>query len=598
MADKTLNDVVNELRGIKDIVSSTRSSVESNQATLGTTLTNSLKGLKLSNTLKGITNSLKGLKASTLDMRDTLAIKLMYLGDSIKNSVKSFGDKIFSKITAPFKAIADKFNSIKESIMAPFDTIKGALKGVSNFVGNLGKGFLGLFRKKKDPNKNNHKLIEAGNKILGDIRKGFSKFTEQLKVQANRAKEGAREQLESLKKLGGGGAGGGGGDGVPGKGKGAGIFSKIGSTIGGVVGGIVDGIGGGFAKVGKKVGSVLAGALAIAAIGASLIPAAKAFQMFSEVSWKGVAAGLVVLGALVLAVMGLGAIMSSGVGTIAILAGAAALAIIGLAMVPAAKAFQMFSEALNEQLIPAFEKFGPIVNDFIDRLVVSFGNMSDIVSGFIGDVVNVLVSAFERGVEVVGGLIEEITTQITRLGALDGNNLLQVAAGVTALGVALIGFGAGGAVGGIIGSIGEGFAKLFGGGESPMDRVFKFAEKATQISLAATAMHVLAKGLNNVFEAMKNGKFEKNNAIHKLLTQLEGDLDALNGKKITDVATIVNAQGARMEAMLESQASAKAQTDSQPIIVNNVNNSTNTTSANSVTYNTQNLIDEGVGFAY
>ena len=30
------------------------------------------------------------------------------------------------------------------------------------------------------------------------------------------------------------------------------------------------------------------------------------------------------------------------------------------------------------------------------------------------------------------------------------------------------------AVGGIIGSIGEGFAKLLGGGESPMDRIFKF----------------------------------------------------------------------------------------------------------------------------
>lgn len=618
MADKTLNDVVKELNDIKGIVAGTQAALDNNTNNIKEGILASFKSIKLSSTMKGIKSGLVGLKSSfnnNLDtlklqtmllgdsvknsfkgMSDTFKLQLMFLGDNIKQGFKDFGNNVIGKITAPFKKIGEKFNSLKESITAPFATIGNALKGVGSFFGNIGKGFMGLFKKKKDPNSNNHKLIEAGNKILKNISKGFTKFTEQLKVQAVRAKEGQREQLELFKNLGKSAPGAGGGDGkVPGgKGGGGGIFSKIGSAIGGTIGGIVNGIGNGFAKVGKKMKDVMAGALAIAAVGAALIPAAKAFQMFGDVTWKAVGVGIVVLGALVVAVMALGAIMSSGVGTIAILAGAAALGIIGLAMIPAAKAFQIFGQALNEHLMPALEKFGPIVNDFIDRLVVSFGNMSDIVSGFIGDVVDVLVSAFERGVDAVGGMITQIVAQIASLGELDGANLLTVAAGIAAVSGALIAFGAGGALGSIIGSVGESLAKLFGGGESPMDRLFKIADKATSLTMASIAITHLAEGLGKLAQSVKDFKFDKNNGIHKLFNQLEDDLDNLSGQKMIQIESIINKQGAQMEAFMSAQndASAAAAVASQPVIINNVNNSTSSSNASSVVYNTGGAIDE------
>lgn len=625
MADKTLNDVVRELNDIKTIVAGTQEALDNNTNNIKDGILASFRSIKLSATMKGIKSGLVGLKGSFGSSIETLRLQTMILGDSVKNSFRGmsdtfklqlallgdnikkgfsdFGNNVIGKITAPFKIIGEKFNSLKESITAPFATIGNALKGVGNFFGNIGKGFMGLFKKKKDPNSNNHKLIEAGNKILENISKGFTKFTQQLKVQAVRAKEGQREQLELFKNLGESAPGAGGGDGgdgkVPGKGGGGGIFSKIGSAIGGTIGGIVDGIGDGFAKVGKKMKDVLAGALAIAAVGAALIPAAKAFQMFGDVTWKAVGAGIVVLGALVLAVMALGAIMSSGVGTIAILAGAAALAIIGLAMVPAAKAFQMFSQALNEHLMPALEKFGPIVNDFIDRLVISFGNMADIVGGFIGDVVDVLVSAFERGVDAVGGMITTIVAQIASLGELDGANLLVVAAGIAAVSGALIAFGAGGALGSIIGSVGESLAKLFGGGESPMDRLFKIADKATRLVTASIAIENLADGLGKLAKSVKDFKFDKNNGIHKLLNQLEDDLDNLSGQKMIQIESIINKQGAQMEAFMSAQNDASAAAAaSQPVIINNVNNSTSSSNASSVVYNTGGAIDEDLTPVY
>lgn len=628
MADKTLNDVVRELSDIKTIVAGTQEALDNNTNNIKDGILASFKSIKLSATMKGIKSGLVGLKGSFSSSIDTLRLQTMILGDSVKNSFRGmsdtfklqlaflgdsikqgfsdFGNSVIGKITAPFKIIGEKFNSLKESIAAPFATIGNALKGVGNFFGNIGKGFMGLFKKKKDPNSNNHKLIEAGNKILKNISKGFTKFTEQLKVQAIRAKEGQREQLELFKNLGKSAPGAGGGDGkVPGgKGGGGGIFSKIGSAIGGTIGGIVNGIGNGFAKVGKKMKDVMAGALAIAAVGAALIPAAKAFQMFGDVTWKAVGAGIVVLGALVVAVMALGAIMSSGVGTIAILAGAAALGIIGLAMIPAAKAFQIFGKALNEHLMPALEKFGPIVNDFIDRLVISFGEMANVVSDFVGDTVDVLVSAFERGVDAVGGMITNIVGEIAKLGALDGENLLAVAAGITAVGGALLVFGATGSIGSIVGAIGESLSKLFGGGESPMDRLFKLADRSVSLDRAANAISTMGTAIRDLSRSVSNFKFNKNNGLHQYLTQLTNDLLLLPASSkvdaVTNLAEVQAAEGARMEARMSAQRDANAALSAAAAttIINNYYNTTSSSNASSVVYNTGGAIDEDLTPVY
>jgi len=338
-------------------------------------------------------------------------------------------------------------------------------------------------------------------------------------------------------------------DGGPLKKKGPGVFARVGKAIGDVIGGVIEGIGNAFANIGKKAFKVFKGALAVAAIGAALIPAAAAFQMFSEVSWGGVATGLTVLTALVVGVMALGAIMSSGVGTIAILAGAAALAILGVAMIPAAYAFELFGKALNDHVAPALKSFAETFSLWITTLTCGFSNVLDSLGGFvldsgtsfgnvvtavtdgfaniitatgtqaaklatatsdgfatvitafadafckIGDTVGGFISgtlesltlAFDNAVTTIEGFMTSLVTNIRDLSEIDGRALGSTAVGITAIATALALFGATGLVGAAIGAITGTFDKL-AGSSGPMAKLTLLAKMADPLDKVADAM--------------------------------------------------------------------------------------------------------------
>jgi hypothetical protein len=119
--------------------------------------------------------------------------------------------------------------------------------------------------------------------------------------------------------------------------KGSNLMGKIGKGIGDIGKGLGKGVKGfliGLADGLKALGNpkVLLGVSALAGIAAALWITGKAVAEFTKVSWEDLAkAGVAIVG-LTLAVMGLGAIMSTGVGTVAILAGAAALAVMGASL--------------------------------------------------------------------------------------------------------------------------------------------------------------------------------------------------------------------------------------------------------------------------
>lgn len=132
-------------------------------------------------------------------------------------------------------------------------------------------------------------------------------------------------------------------------------ISLLSKAIGGLVGGASRGVSGLFSGLStgltslSKVpwGGILKGAAALFLLGAALIPFAFAMKMMEGVGWKTV--GVMAVGMLLLvgAVAALGAIMMSGVGTVALLAGAAALLILGVAMIPFAAAAWIASKALQ-----------------------------------------------------------------------------------------------------------------------------------------------------------------------------------------------------------------------------------------------------------
>jgi hypothetical protein len=109
------------------------------------------------------------------------------------------------------------------------------------------------------------------------------------------------------------------------------------------------GLAGAMMVVGAAQGNIISGALALAVLGVALIPATLAFSMLG-----GVDTGTMLAFSLILPLLGLAA---AGLGMIApfILAGAGALAVLGFALIPAAIAFNLISE-VDVDAIVSFAK--------------------------------------------------------------------------------------------------------------------------------------------------------------------------------------------------------------------------------------------------
>ena len=106
---------------------------------------------------------------------------------------------------------------------------------------------------------------------------------------------------------------------------------------------------------------LLLGVLVLASLGASLIPFAYSMKLLTGISWKTFGIAAASLGLLVLAAAALGALMMSGVGAAALLLGAAAIAILGASLIPAAYAMKLAGAG--------FKSLGDGLKETVDALV-------------------------------------------------------------------------------------------------------------------------------------------------------------------------------------------------------------------------------------
>lgn len=201
------------------------------------------------------------------------------------------------------------------------------------------------------------------------------------------------------------------------------VIGKLGEGIGKFFEGMFTGLANGLNKFQPKA---LIGAAALVIIAGALWTTAKAVQEFNTVNWSSLAkAGIAIVG-LTGVMIGLGAIMGSGVGAAAIGLGIAAFAGMSASL-------WLFGKALNV-VGDAMVKFEPIV--------------VSIMTG-----INTIVTSAFTG----------ITNLIASLGNIDASNLLLmgpalmgIAAGLAGLGIALAAFGASSAI------MGPGIAILIG----------------------------------------------------------------------------------------------------------------------------------------
>lgn len=192
------------------------------------------------------------------------------------------------------------------------------------------------------------------------------------------------------------------------------VTKGIGKAIKSMMGDTAEGVG----KFGKA--EVLRGALGIAAIGVALIPFVFSMKLMQGLNWKTFGIAAASLGLLTAAVLGLGLIMESGVGTVAILAGAAALLIIGAAMIPFAFAAKIMAGAIK------------MLGD-VDLVGIAKGLMALTVPLFTLATLTPFIPAIALGMAGLGLALRFIASPMERVGAAAANMGLGMEKTVNAL---------------------------------------------------------------------------------------------------------------------------------------------------------------------
>jgi len=132
--------------------------------------------------------------------------------------------------------------------------------------------------------------------------------------------------------------------------------------------------GGGMSTFFEKLNptKMLAGAAALLIVSGALFVTAKALQEFNTVQWPSLGKAALALGGLTVAVLAMGTLMSSGVGAVAILAGAAAFVIIASSLYVLGEAIQHIGVGL-ESFLPQMSVLGEVLTDFPIARLAGFG---------------------------------------------------------------------------------------------------------------------------------------------------------------------------------------------------------------------------------
>lgn len=273
----------------------------------------------------------------------------------------------------------------------------------------------------------------------------------------------------------------------------AGSIGKIVQTLGKAVGNLIKTILTGLADGLKKMGDtkVLKGAASLVLVASSMLILAKALKEFEGVGAKGAAIAAAALTGLVGALF-----LFSKLPIGDVVKGTLALGLMAGALYIAGKALQNFIGIDWETLgIATAALVG------LTAAVVGMGLILPlIVAGSAAlAAMGVALLAFGAALNVVAAALPTLGEFIEKIGQLDGQNLLLVAAGLGALGLALVALTAGN----VVSAIGNFFAALV-----PGDDIF---EKLTKLGKAAQGLKYLQpalKALKDFADFEPSDKFE------------------------------------------------------------------------------------------
>lgn len=279
----------------------------------------------VTSTIKMIAKSASKLSDAARDILENIAGAAKKIAPKLVDTTKELVSGTFKILT---KVVSKLGGLIKEIIEQIVDIIKDSLKAVDKIIGrvldifqnviNTGLKIAGdVVGKLIDIGKSIFDgaatIIRGGAKLLVDVGKTvFEGIASIIRSGSDLLKDVVGNLVSMI----------------------SGALKSIGQALGSVIQSVLKSIGDGLSSFGPKA---IKGAAAMLVLSGALYVASKAMQNFANVSWEDVGKGAVTLGVLSGAALLLGSASSQ------MLMGALAIAALGVALVPAAYALQMFA---------------------------------------------------------------------------------------------------------------------------------------------------------------------------------------------------------------------------------------------------------------
>lgn len=271
------------------------------------------------------------------------------------------------------------------------------------------------------------------------------------------------------------------GGGLKGLGEGAGKGIK----------GLLKGISEGIASFGKT--NVIKGAAAMVILAGALYITGKALQEFAKVEIE----DMLKAGAALLGLAGIAKLLGNA--SSAMIKGSLAIALLGGALFLAGKGFQTFAELDWETIgkgLVALLGLGAVAA--VLGLALPF-----IIPGAIAiAALGLALVPFAAAMALAGPAMDEFASGMERLAQISGEDLLKIAAGIGAIGVAMAAFGTGQAVAGLGNLVGR-FLTL--GADSPVDQLIKIGNAGDGVMKAADGLSKLSDAMQGFGKVDKKG---------------------------------------------------------------------------------------------
>ena len=164
-----------------------------------------------------------------------------------------------------------------------------------------------------------------------------------------------------------------------------------------------------------------------------------------------------------------------------------------LAMMGMGKAMQ-YAAPFMEALAPVLMKVADVIQNVFMTAIKAIPDVikavGDVISGTIGAISDAIVK-----------VIDAVVGSVERLGKIDGNNLVQVGGGLLAVSAGLAAFGAANVIAGVGNLVSN---LLTFGGDSPIDQLLKIADSGDGLMKAAQGMQAIADAMGSLAKIDKD----------------------------------------------------------------------------------------------